>query len=103
MQKTVKTGFRGERKGNPLPVHILSYSETSPKERGNVVTEKRGMWWQKREVMMNKREVNDEERVTKKGECSDGKMNLQGEISNIGKVSLKKLPYLCPRNSNHTL
>ena len=30
----VKTGFRGERKGNPHPVHILSYSETSPKERG---------------------------------------------------------------------
>jgi len=37
----VKTGFRGERKRNPHPVHILSYSETSPKERGNVVTEKR--------------------------------------------------------------
>ena len=36
----VKTGFRGERKGNPHPDHILSYSETSPKERGNVVTEK---------------------------------------------------------------
>ena len=36
----VKTGFRGERKGNPHPVHILSYSETSPKERGNVGTEK---------------------------------------------------------------
>ena len=33
-------GFRGERKRNPHPVHILSYSETSPKERGNVVTEK---------------------------------------------------------------
>jgi len=31
--------FRGERKRNPHPVHILSYSETSPKERGNVVTE----------------------------------------------------------------
>jgi len=39
MQKMVKTGFRGERKRNPHPVHILSYSETSPKERGNVVTE----------------------------------------------------------------
>ena len=25
---------------NPHPDHILSYSETSPKERGNVVTEK---------------------------------------------------------------
>ena len=37
----VKTGFRDERKGNPLPVHILSYSETSPKERGSVATEKR--------------------------------------------------------------
>ena len=36
----VKTGFRGERKGNPHPNHILSYSETSPRERGNVVTEK---------------------------------------------------------------
>ena len=35
-----KTGFRGERKENPHPVHILSYSETSPKERGNVVTGK---------------------------------------------------------------
>ena len=32
-------GFRGERKRNPHPNHILSYSETSPKERGNVVTE----------------------------------------------------------------
>ena len=30
----LKTGFRGERKRNPHPVHILSYSETSPKERG---------------------------------------------------------------------
>ena len=40
MQKTVKTGFRDERKRNPHPVHILSYSETSPKERGNVATEK---------------------------------------------------------------
>ena len=37
----LKTGFRGERKKNPHPVHILSYSETSPKERGNVGTEKR--------------------------------------------------------------
>ena len=36
----LKSGFRGERKGNPHPVHILSYSETSPKERGNVETEK---------------------------------------------------------------
>ena len=36
----LKTEFRGERKGNPHPVHILSYSETSPKERGSVVTEK---------------------------------------------------------------
>ena len=36
----LKTGFRGERKGNLHPVHILSYSETSPKERGNVATEK---------------------------------------------------------------
>ena len=36
----LKTGFRGERKGNPHPDHILSYSETSPKERGNVETEK---------------------------------------------------------------
>ena len=35
-----KMGFRGERKGNPHPVHILSYSETSPKERGSVATEK---------------------------------------------------------------
>ena len=33
--------FRGERKRNPHPVHILSYSETSPKERGNVGTERR--------------------------------------------------------------
>jgi len=33
-------GFRGERKGNPHPNHILSYSETSPKERGSVATEK---------------------------------------------------------------
>ena len=37
----LKTGFRGERKRNPHPVHILSYSETSPKERGNVVPGKR--------------------------------------------------------------
>ena len=36
----LKTGFRGERKRNPHPVHILSYSETSPKERGSVWTEK---------------------------------------------------------------
>ena len=54
----LKTGFRGERKRiltpalsqgegecsdgkeNPHPNHILSYSETSPKERGNVVTER---------------------------------------------------------------
>jgi len=36
----LKTGFRGERKGNPHPVHILSYSETSPKERENVATVK---------------------------------------------------------------
>ena len=35
-----KRGFRGERKRNPLPVHILSYSEASPEERGCVVTEK---------------------------------------------------------------
>ena len=34
--------------------------------------------------MTNEREANDEERVTKKGECSDGKMNLQGEISKFG-------------------
>ena len=33
MRKMVKTGFRGERKENPHPDHILSYSETSPKER----------------------------------------------------------------------
>ena len=39
MQKMVKTGFRDKRKRNPLPVHILSYSETSPKERKNVVME----------------------------------------------------------------
>ena len=45
MQKMVKSGFRGERKRNPHPVHILSYSETSPKERG----------------------CNDEERVTNGG------------------------------------
>ena len=34
---------RGSRrkKRNPHPVHILSYSETSPKERGNVATERR--------------------------------------------------------------
>ena len=36
----LKTGFRGERKGILTPDHILSYSETTPKERGNVVTEK---------------------------------------------------------------
>ena len=35
----LKTGFRGERKGILTPDHILSYSETTPKERGNVVTE----------------------------------------------------------------
>ena len=59
MQKMVRTGFRGERKENPLPVHILSYSETSPKERGNVGTEK------------------GEETSPLpplKGECSDGKV-----------------------------
>ena len=28
------------KKENPHPVHILSYSETSPKERGSVATEK---------------------------------------------------------------
>ena len=47
MQKTEKTGFRGERKRNPHPDHILSYSETSPKERGNVVTEKVKVMWNK--------------------------------------------------------
>jgi len=36
----LKTEFRGEGKENPHPVHILSYSETSPKERGSVVTKK---------------------------------------------------------------
>jgi len=39
--KMVKTGFRDERKGNPHPVHILSYSETSPKERGDMAMERR--------------------------------------------------------------
>ena len=33
-------GECGDGKGNPHPNHILSYSETSPKERGNVATEK---------------------------------------------------------------
>ena len=37
----LKAGFRGERKRNLHPDHILSYSETSPKERGNVGTENR--------------------------------------------------------------
>ena len=41
--KMLKTGFRGERKENPHPVHILSYSETSPKERGNVAIVKRNV------------------------------------------------------------
>ena len=43
MPKMPKMRFRGERKGNPHPVHILSYSETSPKERENVGTEKGGI------------------------------------------------------------
>ncbi|EIW94405.1 hypothetical protein HMPREF1321_1148 [Capnocytophaga sp. oral taxon 412 str. F0487] len=42
------------------------------------------MWWQI---------------VTEKGECGDGKMNLQGEISKIGKDFFGKVPYLCHRNS----
>ena len=37
--------------------------------------------------------------VTEKGECVDGKMNLQGKISKIGKDYFGKVPYLCPRNS----
>ena len=41
----VKRGFRGERKGNPHPDHILSYSETSPKERGNC-RDGKGKKWQ---------------------------------------------------------
>ena len=56
--------------------------------------------------MTNEREANDEERVAKKGECSDGKgecvdgkMNLQREISKIGKDYFGKVPYLCHRNS----
>ncbi|EKY08449.1 hypothetical protein HMPREF9078_00808 [Capnocytophaga sp. oral taxon 380 str. F0488] len=49
--------------------------------------------------MTNEREANDEERVTKKGKCGDGKMNLQGEISKIGKDYFGKVPYLCHRNS----
>ena len=37
--------------------------------------------------------------VTKKEGCGDGKMNLQGEISKIGKDYFGKVPYLCHRNS----
>ena len=37
----LKNGVSRRKKRNPHPVHILSYSETSPKERGNVATEKR--------------------------------------------------------------
>jgi len=47
-------GGMWRRKGNPHLVHILSYSETSPKERGNVAIVKRNV-------------------VTEKGECCDGK------------------------------
>ena len=43
-------------KENPHPNHILSYSETSPKERENVVTEK--------------------------GECSDGKGKRISKLEN---------------------
>ena len=38
--KNVKNGVSRRKKKNPHPDHILSYSETSPKERGNVVTVK---------------------------------------------------------------
>ena len=34
------------------------------------------MWGRKKEVMTNEREANDEERVAKKGECSDGKRGM---------------------------
>ena len=50
MLKMLKTGFRGERKGNPHPDHILSYSETSPKERGNVATERENVETEKAKV-----------------------------------------------------
>jgi|GEM_PF-4443382 len=50
------------KKRNPHPVHILSYSETSPKERGNVVTEK--------------------------GECADGKG--EGIIRELGNLEMRK-------------
>ena len=49
--------------------------------------------------MTNERGANDEGRGTEKGECVDGKMNLQGEISKIGKDYFGKVPYLCHRNS----
>ena len=49
-----RKGGMWRRKGNPHLVHILSYSETSPKERGNVAIVKRNV-------------------VTEKGECCDGK------------------------------
>jgi len=38
--KNGKKRVSRRKKENPHPVHILSYSETSPKERGNVGTEK---------------------------------------------------------------
>ena len=38
--KNGKNGVSRRKKGNPHPNHILSYSETSPKERENVATVK---------------------------------------------------------------
>ena len=35
----------------PHPNHILSYSETSPKERGKVVTEREWAGWEIRELV----------------------------------------------------
>jgi len=63
----LKTGFRGERKRNPHPDHILSYSETSPKERGNVVTGKeKVMWWKLLAGYLQKGECSEEEAEERK-------------------------------------
>ena len=73
MQKMVKTGFRGERKGNPHPVHILSYPETSPKERGECGDGKL-------------KETSPQ--PPPKGECSDGKGGR--EIRELGNLKMRK-------------
>ena len=60
----LKREFRGERKRNPHPDHTLSYSETSPKERGDVVTVKGSVVTEKVKVMWRECGGNVEEILT---------------------------------------